>query len=289
MKNLFSKKILLIVAILAIVACVPFLFSSGKNKKSSLGIVEKGDVIQRVSLSGIVQPVRKAVIVASYAGYVKKIFVKIGDNVKAGDPLVSVVQSLSSFEQAYPLRSPVTGRVVQIRHQEGEFVKASDVTDYILRVDDLSEMYVYVNAAEIDRVKMTVKQEALLKPMALSEKSYKAQIVDLALASNDKDRWDRSSVVEFPITLKVLNPDADLKSGMSTLIDIITFKKENVLTLRHEFIYVQGGESYVLLENGEKRIVKTGVSNEEKVEILEGVKEGEKVQKVDFASMLENS
>lgn len=289
MKNLFSKKIFWVAVVLGVLVCIPFVFSSSKKSKSSLGVVEKGEIVQRVSLSGVVQPVRKALIVASYSGYVKKLFVKVGEDVKIGDPLVSVVQSLSSFEEAFPLRSPVKGRVVQIRHTEGEFVKASDTTDFILRVDDLSEMYVYVNAAEIDRVKMTVKQEAMLKPMALSEKSYKAQIVDLALAANDKDRWDRSSVVEFPITLKILNPDGDLKSGMSTLIDIITFKKDQVLTLRHEFIYAQGDENYVLLENGEKRVIKTGVSNEEKVEILEGLKEGDKVQKVDFASMLENS
>ncbi|WP_374080369.1 efflux RND transporter periplasmic adaptor subunit [Bdellovibrio bacteriovorus] len=289
MKNLFSKKAFWIVVILIVLVCIPFVLSSSKKSTSSLGTVEKGEIVQRVSLSGVVQPVRKALIVASYSGYVKKMFVKVGQDVKIGDPLVSVVQSLSSFEEAFPLRSPVKGRVVQIRHTEGEFVKSGDTTDFILRVDDLSEMYVYVNAAEIDRVKMTVNQEAMLKPMALSEKSYKAQIVDLALAANDKDRWDRSSVVEFPITLKILNPDADLKSGMSTLIDIITFKKDQVLTLRHEFVYSQGDENYVLLENGEKRVIKIGVSNEEKIEILEGLKEGDKVQKVDFASMLENS
>lgn len=289
MKNLFSKKVFWIVAVLIVLICIPFVLSSSKKSKSSLGVVEKSEIVQRVSLSGVVQPVRKALVVASYSGYVKKMFVKVGQDVKIGDPLVSVVQSLSSFEEAFPLRSPVKGRVVQIRHTEGEFVKSGDTTDFILRVDDLSEMYVYVNAAEIDRVKMTVNQEAMLKPMALSEKSYKAQIVDLALAANDKDRWDRSSVVEFPITLRILNPDADLKSGMSTLIDIITFKKDQVLTLRHEFVYSQGDENYVLLENGEKRVIKIGVSNEEKIEILEGLKEGDKVQKVDFASMLENS
>lgn len=289
MKRLFNKKIILVILLMVVVWSLREVFSSNPPLPEGFGTVERGDIIQRVSLSGLLQPVRKALIVAPYSGYVKKIFVKMGDQVKAGDPIVSVVQSLSGFEVNFPLRSPISGKVVQIRRSEGEYVRSGEASDFIVRVDDLSEMFVSVNAAEMDRMKMTLHQEAILKPMALDQKSYKAEVVELALAANEKDRWDRSSVVEYPVKMRVLNPDEDLKSGMSTLIDIVIFRKDQLLTLRHEYIYTEGEESYVILANGEKRPIKTGVANEEKVEILEGLKEGDKVQKVDFASMLRNS
>ncbi|WP_413291037.1 efflux RND transporter periplasmic adaptor subunit [Bdellovibrio sp. HCB337] len=262
-------------------------FTSAKDNKTTSGVVERGDLVQRVSLSGVVQPGHKAFVVAPYAGYVKKIYVKVGDKVKVGDPIVSVAQSLSNFEQTFPLRSPISGRVVQVRKNEGEYVKANDTTDFMVRVDDSSEMFVNVNAAEIDRVKIVENQEASLKPMALSHKSYKAKVVSLSLAANDKDRWDRSTVVEFPVTLQVTNPDAELQSGMTAVIEIITFKKEKVLMLRHEYIFTEGEQSYVLFENGKKQIVKIGATNEEKVEILEGLSEGDRVQKVDFTALAE--
>lgn len=288
MKALSSKKI--IAAGLLSLFAVFLIWSLGGNKKknTSLGTVERGDLVHQVTLSGIVEPLHKALIVAPYIGYVKKVYVKIGSVVKAGDPIVTVVQSLSSFEQAFPLRSPISGKVMQIRHNEGEYVKAGDPGDFIVRVDDRSEVYVKTNAAEMDRVRITDQQEANLKPMALNQKNYKAKVVSLALAANDKDRWDRSTVVEYPIALKVLNPDDSLQSGMSVIIDIVTFKKEKVLMVPHEYLFTEAEKNYLLLENGEKRPVKIGMSNDEKVEILEGAHEGEKIQKVDFAALMEN-
>lgn len=289
MNRPFNKVILAVIAVVIVIVGFVILKPSKGPKNDGFGMVERGDIIQRISLSGVVQPVRKALIIAPYNGYVKKVYVKTGDRVKQGDPIVSIVQSLSNFEESFPLRSPITGQIVQVRYSEGEYVTSTSATDFIVRIDDQSEMYVTVNAAEIDRLKMNIKQEAILRPMALDRKTYKAQIVDIALAANDKDRYDRSSVVEFPVKMKILDADSELKSGMSTLIDIVIFKKENLLTLRHEFVYSQGEENYVLLPNGEKRAIKVGSSNEEKVEVLEGLREGEKVQKVDFASILGNS
>lgn len=289
MNRPFNKVILAVIAVVIVIVGFIILKPSKNTKHDGFGLVERGDIIQRISLSGVVQPVRKALIIAPYNGYVKKVYVKTGDRVKQGDPIVSIVQSLSNFEESFPLRSPITGQIVQVRYSEGEYVTSTSATDFIVRIDDQSEMYVTVNAAEIDRLKMNLKQEAILRPMALDRKTYKAQIVDIALAANDKDRYDRSSVVEFPVKMKILDADSELKSGMSTLIDIVIFKKENLLTLRHEFVYSQGEENYVLLPNGEKRAIKVGSSNEEKVEVLEGLREGEKVQKVDFASILGNS
>lgn len=287
MKQILNKKYL-ILFILIVSMAVYFLFrNSSKNSLEDFGKVEKVNILQRVTLSGIVRPAHKAVIVAPYAGYVKKIFVKVGEDVNVDAPLVTVVQSLTANEQVFPLRAPIKGRVVQIQKSEGEFVKYSDTSDFILRIDDLSEMYVYVNAAEIDRVKLVLNQEALVKPMALVEKSYKAIVSDLSLAASDKDRWDRSSVVEFPVVLKITNPDQDLKSGMTTLVEIITNKKENVLALRHEYIFTGDSENYVILKDGTKKKIKVGIANDEMQEIVEGLNEGDLVQKVDFSKVLE--
>jgi len=288
MKALSNKKILTAGLSGLLVALLFWNLGGTKKKNTSLGAVERGDLVQQVTLSGIIEPRHKALIVAPYVGYVKKVYVEVGTTVKAGDPIVTVVQSLSNFEQAFPLRSPISGKVMQIRHAEGEYVKSGDPTDFIVRVDDRSEVFVKANAAEIDRVRITSQQEANLKPMALNQKNYKAKVVSLALAANDKDRWDRSTVVEYPISLKVLNPDESLQSGMSVIIDIVTFKKEKVLTVRHEYLFSEGEKNYLLLENGEKRPVKIGMANDEKVEILEGAKEGDMIQKVDFAALMEN-
>lgn len=287
MNHFLNKKIILIIGLFFIAVLVFISTNDNQSKSLSIGKVEKTDILQRVSLSGVIQPSHKALIVAPYAGYVKKILVQVGDEVKIDTPLVSVVQSLTTLEQVFPLRSPIKGKVVQIRKNEGEYVRATDTMDFILRIDDLSEMFVFIEAAEIDRVKLIKNQEATVKPMALTQKTYKAVVSELSLAANEKDRWDRSSVVEFPVVLKITNPDAELKPGMSTLVEIITNKKEQVLALRHEFIFSENSENYVFLKDGQKKKINVGLANDEQQEITEGLKEGDEVQKVDFSKFLE--
>lgn len=254
-----------------------------ESKDTLLGAVEKKDLIQRVTIAGYVTPARKTIVTAPYTGYVQNILVKQGQMVKKGDPLVKVSQDLQSQEPIFPLRAPFSGIVVHVNKAEGEYVREKDLTDYILRIDDMSKLFIMADAAEIDRAKIKLNQEALVKASAILDRTYKAAIRDLSLAA--RDRTSGRSQVEFPIRLEVLDPDEKLRPGMSVIMDIITDKRDNVLTLRHEFLYRDGNRYYVITENGERKDVKVGMQNEEASEITDGISEGEKTRQVDFASL----
>lgn len=288
MKNYLSKKTIFSAIILTIIVSVFFFIRSGGSSRSNangFGSVVKQDIIQRVTIAGIVTPIKKTIITAPYNGYVKKLFVKIGDIVKQGDPIVSVVQSLQSGDSPFPLRSPLNGTVVQIEKFEGEFVKEGDPKEFILRIDDSSKLYVVANAPEIDRVKVKSGQDAVIKASAILNRKYKGIIRELSLAAREKDQWSRSQVVEFPIRIEITDNDEMIKSGMSVVIDVITSKKENVLTLRHEFIRRENEKYYVVLASGKKKDIQVGIQNEEGFEIVSGLEEGEKIKQIDFSEM----
>lgn len=257
----------------------------GRRSSQDNSTVKRQDLVLRVTVAGTVSPRKRTIITAPYSGYVKKLYVKVGDIVKQNDPLVSVVQSLQSGEDAFPLRSPLNGQVVQVPKSEGEFVKATDTTDFILRIDDTSALFVNANAPEIDRVKLRIGQEAVIKASAILGRTYKGVIRELSLAAREKEQWSRSQVVDFPIRVEILDKDEVIQPGMTVLMDMITSKKENVLTLRHEFIRRQDGNYYVILQSGERRDIEVGLQNEEAFEIISGLKEGERVKQVDFADM----
>lgn len=288
MKNFLSKKIIFSAIILAIVVCVFFFIRSGGSSRSntnSYGLVVKQDITQRVTIAGTVTPIKKTIITAPYNGYVKKLFVKIGDNVKQGDPIVSVVQSLQSGDSPFPLRSPLNGTVVQVEKFEGEFVKEGEPKEFILRIDDSSKLYVVANAPEIDRVKVKSGQDAVIKASAILTRKYKGIIRELSLVAREKDQWSRSQVVEFSIRIEITDNDEMIKSGMSVVIDVITSKKENVLTLRHEFIRRENEKYYVVLASGKKKDIQVGIQNEEGFEIVSGLEEGEKIKQIDFSEL----
>ena len=91
--------------------------------------------------------------------------------------------SLQSNDNPFPLRAPFSGTVVQIEKSEGEFIKEGDIKDFILRIDDTSKMFILANSPEIDRVKVKLNQEAVIKASAIINKQY---IDGIAIESSNK-------------------------------------------------------------------------------------------------------
>ena len=286
MKKYLSNYFLVGLSVPVLALVVFFLFLNknpeGIIQKKLYGEVKKQDLIQRVTIAGTISPSRKSIITAPYNGYVKKLFVKIGDVVKQGDPLVAVAQSLQSGDGNFPLRSPFNGTVVQVERSEGEFVRENDSKDFILRIDDTDKLFVVANTSEIDRVKIKKGQEAVIKVSAIPEKTYKGVIRELSLAARDKEQWSRSQVSDFPVKIEITDKDDQIKPGMSAVMDVITAKKENVLMLRHEFIRREAEKYYVLLSSGRRKDIQVGLQNEEGFEILSGLEAGDKIKQIDF-------
>ena len=278
---------MLVVSAIVIICLISFFIAQDpiNKRKDEFGSVVKQDLIQRVTIAGTIIPLRKTIITAPYNGYVKKLFVKIGDHVMQGDPIVSIVPSLQYGDNTFPLRSPLTGTVVQVEKSEGEFVREGDPKEFILRIDDISKLYIIANAPEIDRVKVRVGQDAIINASAILSRKYKGIIRELSLAAREKDQWSRSQVVEFPIKIEIIDHDEMIKPGMSVVIDVIAAKKTNVLTLRHEFIRRENEKYYVVLNSGKRKDIQVGIQNEEGFEIVLGLAEDDKIKQVDFSDL----
>ncbi|MGZ3656907.1 MAG: efflux RND transporter periplasmic adaptor subunit [Bdellovibrionota bacterium] len=180
--KLSAKKAGLAGAAVLVVAVI-FLGTIGKPRNAAkLGTVVRQDLVQKVTIAGTVISRRRTVVAAPYNGYVRQLFVKVGDKVKPGQPLVSVAQSLQSSEPVFPLRAPYAGTVMHVNKHEGEYVKEGDSVDYILRIDDLEQLFVQANAPEMDWAKLKTGLEATMKASAITSRSYKGRIAELTLA-----------------------------------------------------------------------------------------------------------
>ncbi len=272
---------------LSILSCTQEQKTKRKKSTNLVGQVETSDIIQQVTIAGSISPVRSTNIAPPYTGYVKKLYVRVGDEVKIGSPVVSVAQSLLSNQPVYPMQSPLSGVVVQINKDEGEFVREGDSKDYILRIDDPSKYVVKADTPEIDRIKVKVGQKAVIKVNAIIGKTYEGVIRSIASAPTQRDSW-RNSTVDYATAVEILNPDSAIHTGMTTLIDLIVAKRENVLTLRHEYVQKDEKGYFVIKTNGERQAIEVGLQNEEAFEIKSGLKEGDEVKAVDFASLVES-
>lgn len=270
-------------------ALYKFYFEENSSKQDrghfTTSKVVKQDITKRVSFSGKVFPMRSSNINPPFEGYVKHIYVSVGDRVKKNDPLISVIDNPNvDSKEVYPIRASFPGTVVQVNVAEGQNVskdRGSDVTNAMIRVDDLSQMFIQAEVPEIEYVNIKVAQEAIIKAPAIFERSYKGKVLEKSMAPVAQDRWSRNTVV-FPIKVEVTDADSELKSGMSVLVDIVVAEKKQVLALKHEFVENNEGKYFVKTAKGSRVPIKIGIQDDVYVEILEGLTLGEEIQQVDF-------
>ena len=179
---------------------------------------------------------------------------------------MSVAQSLKrQWCRNFPIaRAPFAGTVVQVLKKEGEYSDSTNaaVGNALARIDDLSELYIETSAPEVEIPKLKIGQEALIRATQFLAEPTKVKSSRSPKPRLNKRTWDRSRV-EFPLSIHVVDRDAELKPGMSVIVDIITLKLTNILTLPHEFIQKKGTTYFVKSTTGEKKDIEVGAQNEE--------------------------
>jgi multidrug efflux pump subunit AcrA (membrane-fusion protein) len=292
-KNSFwrSKTLLFGVLFCAVMSGLLLWWVFGKDNSSDLRIakVQRGDLFQRVTVAGTVEPNKSAPITTPYTGYVQKVYVKVGQKVKANDPIVTVTESLVSTDKAFPIRASFPGTVVQVEHIEGDYVRdgATGNEGLIVRIDDLTKLFVQAQAPEVDINKMKIGMETDIRVSAVGETNYHGIVRDMALAAKSQDSW-RSRQSTFDLRIEITDPDEQLRPGMSAVVDVVTAKYPNVLYLPLEYVYQEGPQYYVFDRRGRRINVEIGHQTDMAYEITKGLKEGDEVRLVDVLGTLDD-
>ncbi|MBU1290024.1 efflux RND transporter periplasmic adaptor subunit, partial [Patescibacteria group bacterium] len=131
-----------------------------------------------------------------------------------------------------------------------------------------------ISETEIAKVDLGDKVEMTLDALGPAEK-FVGEIIKI-----DPAETIISGVIYYKITSVFDVEDGRIKSGMTVNLDIQTDKKENVLYLPYYVVKGINGDKFVnLLKDGEvvELIIKTGLEGENRIEIVEGLEEGEEV------------
>ncbi len=191
-----------------------------------------------------------------------------------------------------PMAGEVTGKYLE----EGELV-ASATAGFaqgaaLATIADLSRMQVKVNVNEVDVTRLRRGLPVEITVDGISGKTYKGRVDSIAPASLTSSQPGAGStasaggganaVVRFEVKIAVIGADPKLRPGMSASVDILLDKRSKVVVLPAEAVrpgdkvVVVTGEGKTLKR--EERVVKIGLRNETEVEILSGLKDGERVE-----------
>ncbi|MBN2685519.1 MAG: efflux RND transporter periplasmic adaptor subunit [Pontiellaceae bacterium] len=155
-----------------------------------------------------------------------------------------------------------------------------DYRQKILSFPDLSAWNLKVGVPEALVEKVSKGQEALATVEASSGVVLKGRISQVSAVPDNQD-FLSTGVKTYTIIIEVeTTPSDKLKPGMSTKVEIVTDRLENVLQVPIQSVVSKGDEHYVYVINHKRkelRPVEIGKSNNQFVEVTSGLKEGEEI------------
>jgi len=173
------------------------------------------------------------------------------------------------------LVAPCDGIVTDIKKEEGEQVRTM-VADPVISLLCVGKFQIEVDIPEADIAKVKLQDPVEISLDAFPDEIFTGKVIKI-----DPAETIIQGVVYYKVTVGFDKTDKRIKSGMTAEVEIITKQKENVLLIPQRAVLIKNGKEMVrVLDEGEiKEVeVKTGIRGEEgKIEILSGLKEGDKV------------
>jgi len=172
------------------------------------------------------------------------------------------------------LRSPIAGLIIKQDAKEGEIVSANTP---VVSVISEAKFKIEANVPEADIAKIEVGDPAEVTLDAYGEEViFETKVINIEPAETMIE-----GVATYKITLQFDKEDERIKSGMTANIDVLTDSRENALVVPQRAVASKNGNKTVKILAGEniKEVeVKTGLRGSDgNIEIIEGIKEGDKV------------
>jgi len=189
------------------------------------------------------------------------------------------------------INAPITGHVVGIVTQEGQTVIANQLAPILLKLADLDTMTVKAQVSEADVIHITPGQEVYFTILG-EDKRYYAKLRGTEPApqnyAQSTDKSDGSSTkpsgaVFYNALFEVPNPDHRLRISMTAQVHIVLDTATGVLTMPVAALGLRNADGSfpvrVLDAKGfaQLRNVQTGINNNVKVQIKDGLAEGDRV------------
>jgi HlyD family secretion protein len=179
------------------------------------------------------------------------------------------------------VKSTITGMVLDVPVKEGGQVIESNTFNEgttIASVANMGEMIFEGKLDESEVGKVHEGMDIVLTIGAIDKGSFKAKLEYIAPKG-----LTENGAIQFLIRASISKDNsAFLRAGYSANADIILDKQEKVFAISESVLQFDKEKPYVEIETApqkfEKRFVKTGLSDGINIQILEGIKKGDKIK-----------
>jgi len=196
------------------------------------------------------------------------------DDLKMAESRIAAAQATIDTAN---ITAPFDGVITGVEVLPGDLVGPSSLA---FRIDNLDNLLVDVGISEVDINQISIGQPAILAFDAILGKEYQGEVVEVSPVGVQEQ-----GLVSFEVTIKVVDPDEEVRPGLTTAVQIIVDQVENALIIPNravrwvrgeQVVYVSTSGESATLDDLEKIPVTLGASSDEFTELLEGdLKEGD--------------
>jgi len=180
----------------------------------------------------------------------------------------------------YSIKAPISGVITEKYIKEGSYLTPGM---QLLEIGNENDLYV-----EADVLVSEIKDIAVGDKVRVYNEDLEISIADCILSKIYPKAHTKISDLgieqkRVKIEIEFEGETDILKQGYDVDVEITTDIKENALVVNEDDIYEEDKVEYVdvLVDSkAEKRQIKTGITQDEEVEILEGLKLGDKIVKI---------
>lgn len=150
----------------------------------------------------------------------------------------------------------------------------------LVTIPDLSAYKVQLQVNEGDVNKVSPGLTVQIRPEAIPNTTFTGKVAKVSRVSGQQQWWASSDGgSKFDVEIDMEGVDARIRPGMKCKSEILIEDVKGVVHVPIDSIFEKEGETlvYVVASPPAERKVKTGRANQDVIEILEGLKEGERV------------
>ena len=228
-----------------------------------------GTISNAMSFSGNINVKNSETFTSSAAGTVREIYVSEEDEVQAGDRLMRLTGGQT-------IEASFDGRVNEISVEEGDEVSSGAT---LIQIVDFNNMTVSLRVDEYDISSVYVGQECTVTVTALNL-TFDSQLTHINRIASSS-----GGTAYYTVTAEVSVTD-DVLPGMQVTVTIPEEEAVDAVILNKDALsFDETNSAYVLMENDagemERVYVETGVDNDNYVEIVSGLSDGDTVYVVE--------
>jgi HlyD family secretion protein len=170
--------------------------------------------------------------------------------------------------------APFDGVITQLETKPGDQANPGTLA---FRLDDFSRLLVDLEVSEVDINQIEEGQDVTLSFDAILAKKYQGKVIEVGLVGTNIQ-----GIVSFIVTIELLNPDQDVRPGMTSAVNIVISQLEDTLLVPNRAVRVIEGERVVFILKSDNTLepveITLGASSGTQSEVIAGeIEVGDKI------------